>query len=103
MAIEVRMPNKAAGDPGIDELRPRYLLEVMALLVRQVLRPQLTYAAQTKKQVAREPNRLIVLRDVDGRPFHPQAHVLGSDPLGDHLQVEIGGGQHDILDVIDGS
>jgi hypothetical protein len=41
MAIEVRMANKAAGDAGIDELRPRYPFEVEALLVRQVLRLQL--------------------------------------------------------------
>ena len=103
MAIEVRMAKKAGGHPRIDELGPRHPFEVLALLVRQVFRAQLAHAAKTRQQEAREANGPVGVRDVEGRPLHPQAHVLGRQPLGDHLQVEVGGGQHDILDAVDGA
>ena len=59
MAIEVRMAKKAGGHPGIDKLRPRHPFEVLALLVRQVFRPQLANTGQTREQEGREANRLI--------------------------------------------
>ena len=68
-----------------------------ALLVRQVFRPQLANTGQTREQEGREPDRLIDVRDVDGRPLRPQADVLGRQPLGDHLQIEVGGGSTTFL------
>ena len=64
---------------------------------------QLAHAAKTHEQQAREANGPVGVRDVEGRPLRPQAHVLGRHPLGDHLQVEVGGGQHDVLDAVDGA
>ena len=63
----------------------------------------MAHAAKTREQEARDANRPVDVRDVEGRPLRPQAHVLGRHLLGDHLQVEVGGGQHDVLDAVDGA
>ena len=76
---------------------PRHPFDVLALLVRQVFGTQLANTAKTREQEARDANRPVDVRDVEGRPLRPQTHVLGCHPLGDHLQVEVSSGQHDIL------
>ena len=81
-------------------LRLRHPFKVLALLVRQVFGLQLANAAQTHEQAPREANRFIDVRDVDSRPLRPQAYILGRQPLSDHLQVEVSGGQHDVLEFV---